>query len=497
LGTNSAGDGIAVDSIGEAVLVGTTRSAIFPVTPGSFQSLYPGNISNPLVGFISKLNFEGTGLIFSTFMGLSDGGWPSAVALDSSADVYVSGGTSTGVNYDSQSCAPDICGFIVELDSGGATVDFSDIIPFATLLGIATDSAGNAHVIATRGGGLLINLDSAGNPSYQMLSLGGTPNRIAIGPSSDNIFLTGVTNGGMLDVTSGAYQSTYGGAGDAFVSVLDPTGFFNLYTTYLGGSGLELAQGIAVDGAENAYVTGTTQSGDFPVTPGVFEGEHPNSGNGLAFVARIVPVLQSPTATMTVSATPVTTPISTFMNPPTPTTPRTPLPTHSTNATPIPTITIPTPIQTVQGAGTPTLTVAATATATGTATVTASPTPSPTPTTIGTLRIAPLTITFPRIKVGKESGFRAVRLANPRTNKGPAMLTNIVLQSQLDAMPVGFEIDAQSTCRVGTPIALGRVCRIYLRFAPLAVGSVADTLVISGNFTGNAIGPVGLVGTGR
>lgn len=301
----------------------------------------------------------------------------------------------------------------------------------------------------------------------------------------------------MLVVTPGAYQSTYGGAGDAFVSVLDPTGFFNLYTTYLGGSGLELAEGVAVDGAENAYVTGTTQSDDFPVTPGVFEGEHPDNGNGLAFVARIVPVLQSPTATMTASATPVTTPVSTFMNPPTPTTARTPLPTHSTNATPIPTMTIPTPVQTAQGGGTPTLTVTRTATATPTATRTGSPTASPTPGSIGTLRIAPLTITFPKIKVGKESGFKAVGLANPGANKGAAMLTRIVLQSQLNAIPTGFEIDARSTCRVGTPIPLGRACKIYLRFAPLAVGSVADVLVISGNFTSNAVGPVGLVGTGK
>lgn len=176
LGTDSAGAGIAVDSIGEGVLVGTTRSADFPVTSGSFQSLYPGNNTNPLVGFVTKLNFEGSGLIFSSFMGLSDGGWPNAVALDSSADVYISGGTSTGVNYNTQSCAPDLCGFVVELESSGAALNFSDIIPFATLLGIATDSAGNAHVIATRGGALLINLDSAGNPSFMMLSLGGTPN---------------------------------------------------------------------------------------------------------------------------------------------------------------------------------------------------------------------------------------------------------------------------------------------------------------------------------
>jgi hypothetical protein len=497
LGTAAAGVGIAVDPAGEAIVAGTTYSANFPTTSGSFQSIYPGNNSNPEVGFVTKLNFEGTGPIFSTFMGLSDGGWPFAVALDPSNNIYLAGGTSTGVEYNAQTCAPDVCGFIVELDSGGATVDFSDVVPFAALLGIATDSAGDAHVIGTRGGPVLINLDSAGNPTLMMLSLGGDPSRIAIGQTSGNIFLSGVTDSTSLAVTPGAYQSTYGGAGDAFVSVLDPTGFFNLYTTYLGGSGLDLAQGVAVDTAENAYVTGTTQSTDFPVTAGVFEGQHPDSGNGLAFVARIVPVLQSPTATMTASATPVTTPISTIMNPPTPTAIRTPLPTHSTNATPVPTLissTTPTAIQSVQGGGTPMPTVTVTATATATSTAT----PTPTATPIGAVRVAPPGLIFPKIKVGRESGLRVAVFANPRTNKGTAMIAGIELQSQLTSSPpTGFEIDAaRTTCHVGSAIAPAHECRIFVRFVPLKTGAAIDTLFITGNFT-NSGALFALTGAGR
>jgi len=493
LGTDSAGAAIAVDSASEAVVTGTTRSGAFPTTSGAFQMNYPGSSSNPLVGFVTKLNFEGSGLEFSTFMGLSDGGWPFALALDPSSNVYLAGGTSTGVDFNSQGCAPDICGFVVELDSSGSTTPISDIFPFANLVGIATDSNGNAHVVGSRGGPFLINLDAAGNPTFQKLSLGGVPGSIAIGPTSGNIFLSGVITSSSLAVTPGAYQSTYGGSGDGFVSVLDPSGFFNLYTTYLGGSGLDSAVGVAVDPAENAYVSGTTQSPDFPVTPGVFEGTYPTTNHPVAFLARIVPVLQSPTPTMTVAPTQAPTGEPTINNPPTATTARTPLPTHSTNATPLPTMIIPTPIQTAQGAGTPTQTPFMTATATATSTAT----PTPTPTPVGTVRIAPHNVAFPKIRVGKESGFRLFVLANPRTNKGPATISQLALQSSLDAMPTGVLLDdSRSTCHVGTSIALGKTCKVFLRFMPLAPGGIVDSLVLGGNFT-NSENPIFISGFGR
>lgn len=200
LGTNATATQIAVDSASEAVVVGTTRSANFPTTPGTFQPNYPGSIGAPLVGFVTKLNGQGTGLVFSTFIGLTDGGWPNAVALDPSSNVYISGGTSTGINFNTQTCAPFLCGFVVELNSTGAALEFSDNFPFATLYGIAIDGAGNAHVVGTRGGPLLINLDAVGNPTFVMLTQGGNPTRIAIGQSG-NIFLGGVTTNPALAVT--------------------------------------------------------------------------------------------------------------------------------------------------------------------------------------------------------------------------------------------------------------------------------------------------------
>ncbi len=493
LGTDAAGARIAVDSNGEAFVVGTTRSANFPTTPGTFQSQYPGSIGAPLVGFVTKFNPDGTGLVFSTFMGVTDGGWPNAVALDSADNVFISGGTSTGVNFNTQTCAPDLCGFVVELDNSGSSLEFSDNFPFATLFGIATDGAGDAHVVGTRGGPLLINLDPSGNPIFVMLNLGGNPTRIAIGPSG-NIFLSGITTSTSLAITPDAYQPTYAGGGDAFVSVLDPSGTFNLYTSYLGGSGLDMAQGVAVDSVENAYLTGTTQSTDFPVTAGVFEDENPST-NGLAFVARIVPVLQSPTPTATATVTPVMTPVATTNNPPTPTVVRTPLPTRSSNATPFATATltaIMTPVQTPFSVQTPT------ATATTTSGVTPTMTPTATPVAIGAVKIAPPGLNFRKVRVGRSSVAQAVRVFNPRANQAPAVVNGIALQSQISVLPpTGFTIDSlRSTCVDESPLAPGKQCRIVLKFAPLAVGPVIDSLVITGNFA-NSGEPVALVGVGR
>ena len=88
--------------------------------------------------------------------------------------------------------------------------------------------------------------------------------------SSGNTYLTG-SAGADFPVTAGAFQTTYGGDGNAFVAEINSTGSALVYSTYLGGSGGDAANGIALDGAGNAYVTGETLSPDFPITEGAFQ----------------------------------------------------------------------------------------------------------------------------------------------------------------------------------------------------------------------------------
>lgn len=88
--------------------------------------------------------------------------------------------------------------------------------------------------------------------------------------------------------TAGAVQPGFGGQYDAFVTKLNPTGTQALYSTYLGGAGEDWADGTAVDGAGNAYVTGSTLSANFPVTAGALQTNLPN-GAAKAFVTKLGP----------------------------------------------------------------------------------------------------------------------------------------------------------------------------------------------------------------
>src|SRR5262249_25081574 len=153
---------------------------------------------------------------------------------------------------------------------------------------------------------------------------------------SGQVFEVGRVTSAVLTTTPLAFQPNYGGGdSDAFLMELDPDATTVRYSTYLGGSGAEsgsnliIGPGVAVGASGNAYVTGATDSTDFPVTAGVLQPDFAG-GTSDAFVARIVPqptASGTPTATVTPSATASATPTPTRTGTPTPTQTRTPIPT--------------------------------------------------------------------------------------------------------------------------------------------------------------------------
>lgn len=313
--TNDIGRGIAVDSSGNAYVTGDTLGG-FPTTPGAYQPAYGGGTD----AFVAKLNATGTALLYSTYLGGSNYDVGSAIAVDSSNNAYVTGGTAGGFPTTAGAYQPIFGGggsdaFVAKLNATGSGLAYSTYVGGSGAEGsggIAVDGSGNAHVAGsttgtfpitggayqpTFGGGgtdaFVAKLNAAGTALLYSTYLGGGHDEGA-GPvavdSGGNVYLTGDTTGG-FPITGGAYQPTFGGgSNDAFVAKLNASGSGLVYSTYLGGGGFDGGLDIAVDSGGNAYVTGYTYGG-FPTTPGAFQTSYssPPLGPADAFLVKLNP----------------------------------------------------------------------------------------------------------------------------------------------------------------------------------------------------------------
>lgn len=263
---NDTATAVALDSAGDAFITGATGSGStasipFPTTANAFQRSCNGcrgagtETNN---AFITKLDPTGTTLLYSTFLGGSNGDTGNGIAIDSSGNAYVVGTTFSS--------------------------DFPTMKAFQTYQG--------------NGDAFVTELNSAGSALLFSSFLGGSEKEeglaIALDPSA-NVYVAGYTQSINFNVSPDAYQSTSGGGGqDAFVAeISQPTGDSNaalVYSTYLGGTGTDEANGIAVDASGDAYVVGDTLSANFP-TPGGYQTACGGCANGLssAFVTKFVP----------------------------------------------------------------------------------------------------------------------------------------------------------------------------------------------------------------
>jgi len=131
------------------------------------------------------------------------------------------------------------------------------------------------------------------DPSLSFDTYVGTPdgsatNAIAI-DSSKNVYVAGLAASSQYPTTPGAYQTTFGGVGDAFITKLSADGSTLLYSTYVGGSSADWASSIAVDASGNAYVSGATQSSNFPVTPGALHLFNTSANGYTGFILKLNP----------------------------------------------------------------------------------------------------------------------------------------------------------------------------------------------------------------
>src|SRR5918996_575740 len=266
--SSDIGNPIAVDGSGNAYVTGVTESNNFPTTAGAFDTTQSG-----VDAFVTKLNTTGTApLVYSTYLGGSGADRGRGIALDGAGSAYVTGVTesnnfpTTAGAFDTTQSGSDA--FVTKLNATGT----APLLYSTYLGGSGTDR------------GLGIAVDGSGSA-----------------------YVTGETDSSNFPTTTGAFDTIQNGV-DAFVTKLNPTGTAPLlYSTYLGGSGADRGFGIDVDGTGNAYVTGRTESTDFPTTTGAFDTTY--NSNGDAFVTKL-DMIGAP-ATLTLSPTTDTNPVGT------------------------------------------------------------------------------------------------------------------------------------------------------------------------------------------
>jgi hypothetical protein len=254
----ASGEGIAVDASGNAFVVGNATSGDFPASVTPFASWRDSNM------FLLKLDPSGTSLIYSVLIGESISHTATGVAVDGGGNAYVTGSTN-GLNavlvppdaLQPECKCPGLLqgnydAFVVKINSTATAVMYGTYLGGwgrDQAAGIAVNAAGEAYV-------------------------------------------TGRTGSDEFPVVNAAQPMRAGAGYDDFVTKLNASGSAIVFSTYLGGSGVEsgnaLGSAIAVDPAGNAYITGYTAS-DFPTTPGSFQPDPAQGGAPRAYATKYTP----------------------------------------------------------------------------------------------------------------------------------------------------------------------------------------------------------------
>lgn len=229
------GNGIAVDTSGNAYVVGRTWSTNFPVQ-NSYDGIFNGGEYD---AFVSKLSSSGEELHYSTYLGGTGDDWISKIAVDISGSAYVTGGTSSP--------------------------DFPLQYPYDT------STNGGLDVFVT-------HLSPSGGLLIYSTYIGGSNNDEGFGIVVDrfgNAFVTGYTTSLDFPIKN-SYSWFPNGIGEVIICKLIASGSALYYSAVLGGYEVEIGYGIAIDAIGNAYVTGYTFSSDFPMQDpydGIFDGD--------------------------------------------------------------------------------------------------------------------------------------------------------------------------------------------------------------------------------
>ena len=234
------GRGVAVDSAGSTYVTGFSQWVDFPVTPGAYQTFLGGQDTNSPKrdAFVTKVDASGA-LVYSTYFGGTHHDEANGIAVDGAGNAYITGMTTsedfpvTPGAFQTTRGSSISDAFIVKLGPTGSTLGYSTLFGGVgpdVGVGIAVDPGGRAFVAGRTRPGAVNNLPG----------------------------------------TSTGFQTAYaGGFEDGFLIRMSPDGAAVEYGTYLGGSGGDTPNAVAIRGAE-AFVVGQTTSVDLPTTAGAY-----------------------------------------------------------------------------------------------------------------------------------------------------------------------------------------------------------------------------------
>ena len=242
------GVGIAVDPFGNAYITGTANSQDFPTTPGAFDRTK--SYGNPSV-FVFKLNYNGSMLIYSTYVEGLMKDESQDIVLDKNNNAIVTGYTwssnfpTTPGAFDTSINSVGLFNgdiFVFKLNHNGSALNFSTFI--------GGDSRDDAFGIT---------VDSSGN-----------------------LYITGWTLSSNFPTTSDAYNRTPEFHFEAFMFELSANGSTMLYSTYISANNFDSGYDITLDSSGDILIAGYTNSTNFPTTPGAYD--RTNNGYYDAFI---------------------------------------------------------------------------------------------------------------------------------------------------------------------------------------------------------------------
>ncbi|MCF8298970.1 MAG: gliding motility-associated C-terminal domain-containing protein [Saprospiraceae bacterium] len=249
----------------------------YPTTPGAYQLTFAGGATDIA---ITKYDTNGQSLIYSTYLGGNGAEIPHSLIVNNNNELYILG-TSSSTNFPTTPNAYDTT------FNGGTSFTMTGIVDFSigSDIVISRLSSNGASLLSSTyyGGngndGLNINTNLRFNYADEARGE-------IMFDNNNNIYVISSTYSTNFPISSGAFQSTYGGQQDACIFKLDQNLSTQIWSSYLGGSSADAGYSIALDKNDNLYVSGGTTSLNFPVTSGTLQ---PNYGGGRAdgFISHI------------------------------------------------------------------------------------------------------------------------------------------------------------------------------------------------------------------